>query len=94
MTISESDFEALTQYVLDLEARCDFLLRERDIYRHGPAPAQAPANVALEPCPPGFTHGAAGQLVLVDHERIYAMMHVLWPSPPRKRAKRPDGDGF
>ncbi|MGX9983164.1 hypothetical protein [Methylobacterium fujisawaense] len=93
MNISEFDLEALTQYALDLEAQCDFLLRERDIYRQGPAAAQTPAMAALEPCPPGYTRGAAGQLVLVDHERIYAMMHAAWP-PPRRRSKRPDGEKF
>lgn len=63
------------------------------VYRQGSTEAQALAKAALDPCPPGYTRGAAGQLVLVDHERIYAMMHRLCP-PPRRRSKRPDGEGF
>jgi hypothetical protein len=49
MNISESDLEALTKYVLDLGAQCDFLLFERDMYRQGPAAAQTPAKAALYP---------------------------------------------
>ncbi|SEH89272.1 hypothetical protein SAMN02799636_04320 [Methylobacterium sp. 275MFSha3.1] len=94
MTISDADLETLTAYILDLEAQCAFLLQERDMYRQGPAAAQAQAKAALDACPPGYVRGNAGQLVLVDHERIYAMLAEMNPPIVRKRAKRPDGEMF
>lgn len=82
-TIATGELESLLELVAtqdariaSLEAENDFLRRERVLLKEGPDALlkRFKGASAFEPCPPGYTRGHAGQLVLVDHEMIYARL--------------------
>lgn len=61
---------------------------------NGPKAAAALSKAAFDPCPPGYTRSAAGQLVLADHDLICRIFTEICPALPLKRSMRPGGEDF
>lgn len=98
MPISESDLQTLTDYVVSLESQITFLAKERAFYNEGPAALGKVASLAVTAIPEGYGIGNAGQMIAVSTAAAQAEIERQWPIPaelrkPKRRSKKPDGDG-
>ncbi|MCF4129004.1 hypothetical protein [Methylobacterium sp. SyP6R] len=96
--ISEIELEALTDYITELEARVDFLTRERILFKEGREALErsTQAEDPLRAVPEGMGIGASSQMVCLTHAA--ALAHSVrsdWFRPTlRKGSKKPGGEGL